>query len=577
MIARYLKSLDLLKAFQNFPISSLLAVIATFSVIFFVDFPENNALGKIVAAGYLSFLSAISIEVYKKLSGKIWVLIVPFLVFVGWYLYLPEDINNIPKYLETTYAYRYMGTILLLHLFISFIPYLQPSAEEDFWEYNKHLFLRIFESVLFSLIIFVGLSLAILAIDKLFGINVDGEWYARLYIFLIGIFNSIYFLSKFPEIDYNGNTEKPASAYHVFSQYILIGISIIYLILLYAYALKILMEGSLPKGWIGYLTLCFSVVGILTWLLNYFNPKFSANRITKAYVQQFFKLLSLPVIMLFVAIAVRLSEYGITENRYIVASLATWLGILSLGYGWIKRFHIKYIPISFAVFVALATFGGPFDMFNVSLRSQANRLQNFLVVNEILKDRNLDISAVDEMNNTRKYELKTAINNLGNRSNFQIVDQWVDESLFEKYDKSSDNNKSSFLNKKLGVAQAQNTKISDNTYFNLNSKNNQKINVKGYSTMTYCRIALETLAEERAIKIVNGHQLELEKYDMLSIKNLILTHQGDNTIDINQSEMTLKFKNQTDSAKLLLEYIHGKIEVGSVLIEGGQGWLLESE
>ena len=219
MFKKYFKSLDLLKAFEKFPLSASIAVLSTCCMIAIIDFEDNNILAKTTIAGYLAFLCAISAEVHRNLSEKVWVLILPFLVFATYYLYLPNDFSDVPRYLEHRYVYRLLGSALILHLIISFIPYLKRSSEEDFWEYNKHLFLRIFESGLFSAIIFLGLSLAILAVDKLFGINVDGKWYARLWIFLIGIFNSLYFLSKFPDIDYNGDTEKPAHAYKVFSQF----------------------------------------------------------------------------------------------------------------------------------------------------------------------------------------------------------------------------------------------------------------------------------------------------------------------------------------------------------------------
>ena len=576
MISKYFKSLDLLKAIRQFPLSSGFAVIATICSILYIDYPELDILGKTVGSGYLAFLTAISAEVYNRITERRWVLLFPFLVFIVWFIYLPQDLDDIPKYLETRYAYRYLGMTLLLHLIISFIPYLKKSSEEDFWEYNKHLFLRIFESVLFSLIIFLGLSLAILAVDKLFGINVDSEWYARLYFFLIGIFNSLYFLSKFPRIDYDGQTSKPSNSYNVFSQYILIGISSIYLVLLYAYAIKILLEGSLPRGWIGYLTLCFSIVGILTWLLNYFNPKFSSNRFIKVFKNHFFQLLTVPVIMLFIAIIVRINEYGITENRYIVATLALWLGLMTIGYGWFKSLHIKFIPISFAFLTALATFGGPLDMFGVSLRNQTKKLKHLLINNEILENRQLNVLNIESLEDDIKYELKMAINDLDNRSDMEIVNQWVEEDLFESFEGNSTMSKSNFLNKKLGIIDAYSIKSESIDFFNLTSMKNNKLNIQGYGSMVLCPISKEANDEKASIKIVDDGNLQFQNFNAQSISELVLTYQGSQVFEIPQSEMTYIFRNQTDSAKLIVDHIHGRIESGIVIIEGGQAWLLET-
>lgn len=578
MFKKYFKSLDLLKAFEKFPLSASIAILATCCMIAIIDFEDNNILAKTTIAGYLAFLCSISAEIHKNLTKKAWVLILPLIVFATYFLYLPNDFNDVPRYLEHRYVYRLLGSALILHLIISFIPYLKHSSEEDFWEYNKHLFLRIFESGLFSAIIFLGLALAILAVDKLFGIDVDGEWYARLWIFLIGIFNSLYFLSKFPEIDYNGDTEKPAHSYKVFSQYILIGISSIYLVLLYAYAVKILIQGELPQGWIGYLTLCFSVVGILTWLLNFFNPKFSDNRFTLFYKKHFFKFLTIPIIMLFVAIYVRLREYGITENRYIVSTLALWLAFLTLDYGWIKRPHIKVIPISFAVLTAIAVFSGPMDMFSVSLRNQTSRLHDFLIENEILADQKFDLSAVQNMDNTRKFELKDAINSLGDRSDLEMINDWVSDDIFKDFNDDTSYNKASFINKKLGVITAQSSKKNKHEYFNLNATTNQKLNIRGYNSMTPFILSDDDLnTKEYVIKLRGGDSIFLPEYSPVSLREMVLSHQGKFGREIPQSEMTVSFKNQTDSAMLLIKYVNGRIESGDVIIDGGQGWIIESQ
>ena len=574
MISRYFKSLDLLKALQDFPLSSFFAILATTCAISYIDYNDQDFLIKVCGSGYLAFLAAISAETHRKITRNHWVLIIPFIVLIGWYLYLPVDIDDVPRYLEYRYAYRSLGMALILHLIIAIIPYIKTSSEEDFWEYNKHLFLRIFEAFLFSLIIFIGLALAILAIDKLFGIEVDGEWYARLFVFLIGIFNSLYFLSKFPEIDYDGKVENPANAYRVLSQYILIPISFIYLILLYAYTVKIILEGQLPQGWIGYLTLCFSVVGILTWLLNYFNPNFSDNKITKLYVNHFFKLLTIPVIMLFVAIGVRLQEYGITENRYIVATLASWLGLLCFGYGWIKKPHIKYIPISFAILTALSIFGGPIDMFGVSLKNQINRLQELLIEREILRNGSFDLAAIESLDNTAKYDLKSLISTVGDRSDLSIIDEWSEDSFFENYDESKDYNRANFAHKKLNISQVYSPPNEATNYFNLSTDRNGQIDIEGFSSMANYQIANNKNQSENTIILKDDHMITQDGYHEISLEQLVLDKFGEQNRAIPIDQMTVSFQNEADTSKFIIEYLHGKIENGQVIIEGGQGWLL---
>ena len=58
---------------------------------------------------------------------------------------------------------------IALHLLVSFAGFLPRTYNQDeFWEFNKQLFLRILTSGLYSIVLYCGLALAILAIDKLF-------------------------------------------------------------------------------------------------------------------------------------------------------------------------------------------------------------------------------------------------------------------------------------------------------------------------------------------------------------------------------------------------------------------------
>jgi hypothetical protein len=88
--------------------------------------------------------------------------------------------------------------------------------------------------------------------------------------------------------------------------------------------------------------------------------------------------------MLFIAISMRLADYGITINRYIVLLLGVWLTIVCI-YFMIGKNNIKFIPISLCVMMLLTSFG-PWSMFSVSEKSQSERLKTILTENGILKD-----------------------------------------------------------------------------------------------------------------------------------------------------------------------------------------------
>src|SRR5688572_30329330 len=84
--------------------------------------------------------------------------------------------------------------------------------------------------------------------------------------------------------------------------------------------------------------------------------------------------------MLLVAIAKRVGQYGVTEQRYFLLVLALWLLGLALYYGITASRNIKLIPMTLCA-VALLTTMGPWSAYAVSRRSQMNRLDGLLEKN----------------------------------------------------------------------------------------------------------------------------------------------------------------------------------------------------
>ena len=139
---------------------------------------------------------------------------------------------------------------------------------EAFWEFNKTLFLRILISALYTAVLYIGLVVAMAAIDQLLEIDIDDDRYLQLFIFQVGIFNTWFFLSGIPKFNNTSELEieypKPLK---VFVQYVLIPLVTVYIAILYVYTGKIIIQWELPNGWVSYLVLSFSIAGILSLLL----------------------------------------------------------------------------------------------------------------------------------------------------------------------------------------------------------------------------------------------------------------------------------------------------------------------
>lgn len=299
-------------------------------------------------------------------------------------------------------TYITVGVIIFLHLFISYIPYLRHDTVKDFWIYNKEILLKFLETTFFAAAIFIGLLLAILALDNLFGMDFDDKVYLRLFILCGGLFHPIYFLSQFPKQYYDFTQDRPSKSYLIFCKYIILPIVGLYFIILYSYAGKIAFTWELPKGWISQLILWFSVVGILAYLLNYYNDLYDDSAHIKWFKKWYFYILFPMMGLVFLALYVRLSDYGFTEPRYILMVLGIWLTIVCLYYIISSRDDIRFIPISLSIMVLISIFG-PWGMRSVSIKSQTSQLVKILQKEGvIIHDKYAENTRqVDRQNSTR--------------------------------------------------------------------------------------------------------------------------------------------------------------------------------
>lgn len=284
--------------------------------------------------------------------------------------------------MDTVQLPRFLGLWAAAHLLVAAAPYLNRLAVADFWEYNKQLFANFIVGAVYTFILNAGLSLALLAVNELFNLNIDGKMYVHLFAVLAGIFQTTFFLYHFPQkFSFNEREKAYNVVFKNLCQYILIPIVGLYFLILYAYSIKILVTWDLPQGWVSSLVLGFSVAGIFTYLINYLLPDYSDNKLVHAYRRWFWWVLLPMVGLLFVAIGRRISDYGITEQRYYVAHAGVWLLVMCLYFLRSKSDNIKFIPISLALFILVAVLG-PFSAFNVAERNQTAILKNLLEKNK---------------------------------------------------------------------------------------------------------------------------------------------------------------------------------------------------
>ena len=291
-----------------------------------------------------------------------------------------------PYWSDPVRMLRYLQLALVCHLLVAFLPFVGRDEPNGFWQYNRILFLRFLTAVLYAGTLFVGIALALLALDRLFGVHVQGEAYGRLWMIIAFVFHPWFFVGGIPEdLDaLEGRRDYPYGL-RVFTQYVLLPLVALYVVILTAYLVKVIGTASWTSGWIGYLVSCVSVLGILAWLLVRPLEDLGEHRWVQAYTRWFYLAIVPSLAMLWLAIGKRIAQYGVTEPRYFLTILSLWVAGIAVYFTVRRSRNIKLIPASLCV-VAIVTFLGPWGAFRVSERSQVHRLRTLFTRNEILRD-----------------------------------------------------------------------------------------------------------------------------------------------------------------------------------------------
>lgn len=371
---------------QRFPFTLISAVLFTVSGWMIIEdagsfhYQENLLLSALLGlpllTGVVLWCERGGIGIVKTISAQA----VIFILLLAYAFTMPENVFKAPE----VYIIRFLMLNAGFHLFVSFSPFMRKGELNGFWQFNKTLFLQFLTAAVYSAALFLGLVIALAAIDNLFAVNVNPKWYQRLWFAISGIFNTWFFLSNVPkELHSLEQEESYPKGLKVFTQYVLIPLVTIYLIILYAYLAKILLDWDWPKGWVGYLVLGFSTAGIFSLLLVWPVRNLTENIWINKYTKWFYVSLIPLIVLLFFAIARRIDEYGLTERRTLVVVLAVWLTGIVAYFLVSKSKSIKVIPISLAA-IAVALCFGPWSVSDISKNYQLNLLEQKLVQNNIL-------------------------------------------------------------------------------------------------------------------------------------------------------------------------------------------------
>ncbi len=369
--------------FRRFPLTVVLALLTSvsFTVLIHADVFEAHPMGRVALVAMLGISLSFAIQLRAEYAGwtggKRWLALgIPLALLLAYGATLPAELELIAT--NAYYRYRFILLFIASHLLVAFL-----STRAGFWRFNKSLFLRILLGALYSQVLQIALSVAIVSLDTLFNLNIDPKTYGYMLVWVAFTFNTLFFLSGIPNRDDLDAPEPFPIGLRVFAQYLLIPIVLLYGLILYAYLGKIIVQWSWPEGWVTWLVIGYSIVGIFAFLLVHPLLDDSENPWVRLFSKFYYPALLPLSVLQMLAVWERISAYGVTENRYLAFVTGIWLISVIAMLIRSRASHIRYIPISLMA-VILAISVGPWGMFSVSKSSQQAQLEQVLTAASVL-------------------------------------------------------------------------------------------------------------------------------------------------------------------------------------------------
>jgi hypothetical protein len=399
----------IVSAIANYPLVIIMAVALGAESIWLIHHEETDLFDEALpwmlaqGMGISLFFALHTVSRYRKLSravtGGILALGIGVLYLIGYHFdYMMSMV------FEETMVLEVFGYALASHLLVAFLPFFRKNTLNGFWQYNKSLFLRAFTTILYTGVLFAGLSGAIAAIQELFDVEFTGKIFAYLWFVMAFPVSALIFCAGVPladDIDALESSSDLPSGLRLFVQFVLLPLVVVYLCILYAYMGKIILSWTLPQGWVTILIMAFSVIGMLAMLLVHPFQQLTEHAWIKVITKNYYRSLLPLLVLQYVAIFTRISDYGFTSARWAVVAITAWLTFITVYKVFFKGKNIILIPYTLCA-VAILFLIGPLSHRSISVWSQTAK------INRLVKTLNL----IDAKGKLKVYEANTTTDSL---------------------------------------------------------------------------------------------------------------------------------------------------------------------
>lgn len=385
------------EAFHRFPLATIIAFVTTGLGLYWshylVDYTVVDSQWILAALFSLSLTFILVVAAYllaetTKAKRPTVFLLIALLVGVGLYFWFDRHPDLVDRAFLDFFDLTFVAlAIFSLAPFFGLKKMVAAKKENAYFGFLGAILNLLLSAFVYFGALYLGLVLLLLSLEFLFDLTLNDRWFLDLFVIITGLFVTHFVMAGLPK---NFEKFEDKGLVHVvatfFPKYILVPLTWLYLVVLYAYMARIAMDMTWPESGVAGWIIGFSLVGILTEVILLRQVhEFAYVKALKKYFYWFL----LPLIaVLYAALVVRVQEYGITEMRYFGLILATYISIVTVYNLASKLKSLRFMVGLLALMTVIAVMG-PLSSKNMSFDSQIERLGVLFVENGVYVDGNL--------------------------------------------------------------------------------------------------------------------------------------------------------------------------------------------
>lgn len=343
---------------------------------------------------------------FYKQSQRFMLAAAACLLTIGYYFILPTaDLYELEAGIKTSV---FVFALVLLYILIPTIK-KRLTFNESFIAAFKAFFI----TSLFTIVIAIGVSSILFAIDRLL-FSIDDKLTLHVLNIVFSLFAPLYYLSFTPI--YEDTKDKSVSKkekigiqeklneatsvprmLEVLISYVFIPLTAVYTAILLAYIVINISSSFWTDNLLEPLLVSYAVVVIVVYILS----STIENKFAVLF-RKFFPKLLIPIVLFqTIASVLKIGEMGMTQGRYYVILFGVFATISGVIFSFLpvnKNGYAIAVLIAFSILSILP----PIDAFTVSRISQTNLLEDILVENKMLeKDKIIPNAAISKEDKIR--------------------------------------------------------------------------------------------------------------------------------------------------------------------------------